>query len=168
MDDTDACPACGLSHSPNMGNVFLTAWMESQRHVSMVVNITVFPCISLHASIMPRNHLSPSPRWDLTSLSPWWSHWKTLLLPLTSNMVLDASSVKLNLYNLVLKLMVIDTNLNSGSGYSFPTPAQVEGLNRAWRHISLRQIFNLVGRWQFYKFPCRSWKRSVGSWVLQK
>ena len=59
-----------VSPTVPMGNVLLTAWMESQRHFSMLVNTTVFPCISLHASIMTRNHLSPSPRWDLTSLSP--------------------------------------------------------------------------------------------------
>ena len=33
-----------------------------------------------------------------------------------------ATEVKLNIYNLVLKLVVIDTNLDSGSTYSFPTP----------------------------------------------
>ena len=34
----------------------------------------------------------------------------------------DATEVKLNLFNHMFKLVVVDTNLNSGSGYSFPTP----------------------------------------------
>ena len=54
----------------------------------------------------------------------------------------NTTEVRLNLYNIMLKL---DANLDSGSAYSFPHSSQVEGVHRSQRYFTLRQGFYSVG-----------------------
>ena len=51
----------------------------------------------------------------------------------------ETTEVKLNIYNLVLKLVVIYTNLASGSTYSFPTPPK-------WRTCTGQNVTSHSGR----------------------
>ena len=53
--------------------------------------------------------------------------------------LLNTTEVKLNLYNIVLKLVVIYANLDSGSAYSFPTPPK-------WRANTGHNVTSHSGR----------------------
>ena len=65
----------------------------------------------------------------------------------------NATEVKLNLYNLVLKLVVVDANLHSGSTYLFPTPYKWRAHTGHNVTSHSGRVFILLGGDNFLNFP---------------
>ena len=65
----------------------------------------------------------------------------------------NTTEVKLNLYNIVLKLVVVDANLDSGSAYLFPTPHKWRAYTGHNVTLHSPRVSILLGGDKFLNFP---------------
>ena len=125
MDATRSCPTCALAHSINYTCV--STWqdgtsksipmMKSLETTSALLEIQYDTGFQLSLISKSALHLLPEDSYSLGNSSRI-----NLLDFRRQGQLFNTTEVKINLYNIVLKLVVIDVNLDSVSAYSFPTP----------------------------------------------